>query len=260
MLRNSECKASRPLHHLSRRGFTGCAQDLIFSNVNRDTVEVLVPQRVRGEYAPSSCCGSLHDRCELELARQLARKTNFHHLDRSSSMPSSATLAAAPTSSITNCSWPATALPGPRRALDKRSNTSGSSDWHPPAAQPRPAASGDLPRVVPPGARPENRQAAPPPPGRIPNLKLVELPESSWCRGSAGDPQPHPAGNGRPTPGCKLNHAPAPRRGHRSPPPTPASTHRCPKQRGAPPRWSFIPSPSWPLTAAPGDENMRYCI
>jgi glycolate oxidase iron-sulfur subunit len=55
---------------------TGCAQDLIFSDVNRDTVEVLArngcevitPRR-------QNCCGSLHaHNGEWELAKILARK------------------------------------------------------------------------------------------------------------------------------------------------------------------------------------------
>ena len=54
---------------------TGCAQDLIFSDVNRDTVEVLAengcevltPRR-------QECCGSLHaHNGEIDLARKLAR-------------------------------------------------------------------------------------------------------------------------------------------------------------------------------------------
>src|SRR6266571_6674586 len=55
---------------------TGCAQDLLFSDVNRDTVEVLarhgcevVTRRLQ------SCCGSLHaHNGEWELAQQLARR------------------------------------------------------------------------------------------------------------------------------------------------------------------------------------------
>ena len=54
----------------------GCAQDLIFSGINRDTAEVLArngcevvtPRR-------QACCGSLHaHNGELELARALARR------------------------------------------------------------------------------------------------------------------------------------------------------------------------------------------
>jgi glycolate oxidase iron-sulfur subunit len=55
---------------------TGCAQDLIFSDVNRDTVEVLARNGCevvtpRGQ----SCCGSLHaHNGEWELAQSMARR------------------------------------------------------------------------------------------------------------------------------------------------------------------------------------------
>jgi glycolate oxidase iron-sulfur subunit len=55
---------------------TGCAQDLIFSDVNRDTVEVLARNGCE-VVTPSAqlCCGSLHaHNGEWELAQQLARK------------------------------------------------------------------------------------------------------------------------------------------------------------------------------------------
>jgi len=55
---------------------TGCAQDLIFSDVNRDTVEVLARNGCE-VITPSEqlCCGSLHaHNGEWELAQQLARK------------------------------------------------------------------------------------------------------------------------------------------------------------------------------------------
>lgn len=53
----------------------GCAQDLIFSDINRDTVEVLSRNGCE-VYTPANqeCCGSLHaHNGELDLARQLAR-------------------------------------------------------------------------------------------------------------------------------------------------------------------------------------------
>jgi glycolate oxidase iron-sulfur subunit len=55
---------------------TGCAQDLIFSDINRDTVEVLARNGCEVITPPSQqCCGSLHaHNGELDLARQLARK------------------------------------------------------------------------------------------------------------------------------------------------------------------------------------------
>jgi glycolate oxidase iron-sulfur subunit len=55
---------------------TGCAQDLIFSDVNRDTVEVLARNGCEVVTPPDQlCCGSLHaHNGEWELAQQLARK------------------------------------------------------------------------------------------------------------------------------------------------------------------------------------------
>lgn len=55
---------------------TGCAQDLIFSEINRDTVEVLA-QNGCEVYTPrhQSCCGSLHGHNgEWKLAQVLARR------------------------------------------------------------------------------------------------------------------------------------------------------------------------------------------
>ena len=55
---------------------TGCAQDLIFSDVNQDTVEVLARNGCEViTPAEQHCCGSLHaHNGEWELAQQLARK------------------------------------------------------------------------------------------------------------------------------------------------------------------------------------------
>ena len=55
---------------------TGCAQDLIFSDVNRDTAEVLARNGCEVITPPEQlCCGSLHaHNGEWELAQQLARK------------------------------------------------------------------------------------------------------------------------------------------------------------------------------------------
>lgn len=55
---------------------TGCAQDLLFSDINRDTVEVLAENGCEVVTPPrQSCCGSLHaHNGEWELARQLARR------------------------------------------------------------------------------------------------------------------------------------------------------------------------------------------
>ena len=55
---------------------TGCAQDLIFSEVNRDTVEVLARNGCEVYTPPKqSCCGSLHGHNgEWGLAQELARR------------------------------------------------------------------------------------------------------------------------------------------------------------------------------------------
>ena len=55
---------------------TGCAQDLIFSDINRDTVEVLARNGCEVITPPEqNCCGSIFaHNGEWELARQLARK------------------------------------------------------------------------------------------------------------------------------------------------------------------------------------------
>jgi len=55
---------------------TGCAQDLIFSDVNRDTVEVLAHHGCEVVTPPGqSCCGSLHaHNGEWTLAQKLARR------------------------------------------------------------------------------------------------------------------------------------------------------------------------------------------
>ncbi len=55
---------------------TGCAQDLMFSDVNRDTAEVLARHGCEVITPPRQhCCGSLHaHNGELDLARRLARR------------------------------------------------------------------------------------------------------------------------------------------------------------------------------------------
>ena len=80
----------------------GCAQDLIFSDVNRDTVEVLARNGCEViTPAEQLCCGSLHaHNGEWELAQQLARRQidqNFHPNDlmRSIQMRAVAVLAEA---------------------------------------------------------------------------------------------------------------------------------------------------------------------
>jgi glycolate oxidase iron-sulfur subunit len=63
---------------------TGCVQDLIYSELNRDTADVLLAHDCE-VFTPrlQSCCGSLHaHNGELELAREMARR-NIIALERS---------------------------------------------------------------------------------------------------------------------------------------------------------------------------------
>lgn len=55
---------------------TGCVQDLVFPNINRDTADVLLANGCEVLTPPvQSCCGSLHaHNGDLESARQLARR------------------------------------------------------------------------------------------------------------------------------------------------------------------------------------------
>src|SRR5262245_63463246 len=55
---------------------TGCVQDLVFPDVNRDTVDVLLANGCRVDTpAEQPCCGSLHaHNGDLEHARELARR------------------------------------------------------------------------------------------------------------------------------------------------------------------------------------------
>jgi glycolate oxidase iron-sulfur subunit len=185
---------------------TGCAQDLIFSDVNRDTVEVLARNGCEVITPPSQlCCGSLHaHNGEWELAQELARK----QIDQ---FPPDEFAAI-----ITNAAGCGSHLKHYATLLEddpryrKRAELWDRKvkDIHEWLAEigiepPKPAPS---PRPSPPvGERESERpvtvtyheachlchgQKITAQPRQllrtIPNLKLVELPESTWCCGSAG--------------------------------------------------------------------------
>lgn len=77
---SNECIGRVTAPHGARRFrvafLTGCAQDLIFSDINRDTVEVLARNGCEVHTPPDQpCCGSLHaHNGEWALAQQLARR------------------------------------------------------------------------------------------------------------------------------------------------------------------------------------------
>jgi glycolate oxidase iron-sulfur subunit len=177
---------------------TGCAQDPIFSNVNRDTAEVLARNGCEVVTPPQqSCCGSLHaHNGEWELAQELARR----NLDQFSPEQFDAI--------ITNAGGCGSHLKHFSHLLaddpiyadhaklwDKK--VKDVHEWLVEIDITAPPSIGkaDLPACQGPvtyhdschlchgqkiTAQPRDLLRA------IPGLKLVDLPESSWCCGSAG--------------------------------------------------------------------------
>ncbi len=169
----------------------GCAQDLIFSDINRDTVEVLARNGCEVMTPPEQfCCGSLQaHNGEWELAQQLARKQ----------------LAQFPPEQfdaiITNAGGCGSHLKHYGRLLaDDPAYRERAALWDrkvkdihewlveiglrpPPKAPPQTVTYHESchlshgQKIV-----MQPRQIL----GAIPNLTLVDLPESSWCCGSAG--------------------------------------------------------------------------
>lgn len=74
LIRPEETPPAKPAYRVAL--LTGCVQDLAFSNINRDTADVLLANRCTVITPPlQPCCGSLHaHNGELELARTLARR------------------------------------------------------------------------------------------------------------------------------------------------------------------------------------------
>jgi len=172
---------------------TGCAQDLIFSDVNRDTAEVLARNGCEVITPPEQlCCGSLHaHNGEWELAQQLARR-NLEQFPPDQ-FDAIITNAAGCGSHLKHY---AKLLEG-EPAYEQRAHLWDEKvkDIHEWLAQigiqPPPAAHAPEQTVTYHEAchlchgqkiTQQPRQVL----RAIPNLKLVELPESTWCCGSAG--------------------------------------------------------------------------
>ena len=172
---------------------TGCAQDLIFSEINRDTVEVLARNGCEVITPPrQSCCGSLHGHNgEWALAQQLARR----HIDQFPPDQYDAIISNAGGcgSHLKHYSQLLADDPAYReRARQWDAKLKDIHEWL--------MAIGLQP--VPPGHAPAqvvtyheschlcHGQKITRQPREllraIPNLQLVELPESNWCCGSAG--------------------------------------------------------------------------
>jgi glycolate oxidase iron-sulfur subunit len=170
---------------------SGCAQDLIFSDVNRDTAEVLARNGCEVITPPEQlCCGSLHaHNGEWDLAQQLARK----QIDQFPPDQFDAI--------ITNAAGCGSHLKHYAKLLagdpiyEKRAHAWDAKvkdihEWLAEIGIAKPASS--PPQTVTYHeachlchgqkitAQPRSLLRA------IPNLSLVELPESTWCCGSAG--------------------------------------------------------------------------
>lgn len=170
---------------------TGCAQDLMFSDVNRDTVEVL-SRNGCDVVTPAlqNCCGSLHaHNGELEMARELARR----NIDQFPPEQFDAI--------ITNAAGCGSHLKhygnllahDPQYVERAKRWDKKLKDIHewlahigiqtPPQREPQTVTYHEAchlchgQKIT---AQPRQVLKA------IPNLKLIELPESNWCCGSAG--------------------------------------------------------------------------
>jgi glycolate oxidase iron-sulfur subunit len=172
---------------------TGCAQDLIFSDVNLDTVEVLARNGCEViTPAEQFCCGSLHaHNGEWELAQELARK----QIDQ---FPPSQFNAI-----ISNAGGCGSHLKHYRKLLEhdpayrERAKIWDQKvkDIHEWLAEigiepPRNGAARQVVVTYHESCHLAHGQKITAEPRRllqsIPHLKLVELPESNWCCGSAG--------------------------------------------------------------------------
>jgi len=177
---------------------TGCAQDPIFSNVNRDTVEVLTRNGCEVVTPPAqSCCGSLHaHNGEWTLAQELARR----NIDQFPPDEFDAI--------ITNAGGCGSHLKHYAKLLaDDSAYCDRAIRWDKKVKDVHEWL-GEIGLQAPPGAAEADRRVCPivvtyhdschlchgqkitVQPRQllraIPGLKLVDLPESSWCCGSAG--------------------------------------------------------------------------
>ena len=171
---------------------TGCVQDLVYSDVNRDTADVLLANGCTVVTPPSQgCCGSLHaHNGEYELAKDYARRLLDHFdLDRLDAI-------------ITNAAGCGSHLKhfdrllhdDPRyaaKAAQWSAKVKDISEWLVEIGFRAPEKPGTEARVTYHDAchlchgqkiTAQPRELL----GKIPGLQIAPLPESMWCCGSAG--------------------------------------------------------------------------
>ena len=172
---------------------TGCVQDLIFSDVNRDTVEVLAQNGCEVFTPPKQyCCGSLHGHNgEPELARTLARRSlDLFPPDQFDAIISNAGGCGSHLKHYSRLLHDDPNYLERAREWDRKAKDI--HEWlvqigpRPPAAAPQPAQTVTYHE----SCHLSHGQKVTTQPRQllrlIPNLTLVELPESNWCCGSAG--------------------------------------------------------------------------
>ena len=171
---------------------TGCAQDLIFSDINRDTVEVLARNGCEVITPPHQhCCGSLHaHNGEWDLAVELARKNIAQFPpDQFDAIISNAGGCGSHLKHYAKLladdpAWRERAELWDRKVKDIHEWLAETGLAAPSPNQPAPTVTYHE------SCHLAHGQKITAPPRQllraIPNLKLVELPESNWCCGSAG--------------------------------------------------------------------------
>jgi glycolate oxidase iron-sulfur subunit len=170
---------------------TGCAQDLIFSDVNRDTVEVLARNGCEVYTPPrQNCCGSLHaHNGEWEIAKVLARR-NLEQFPPSQ-FDAIITNAAGCGSHLKHY---ATLLEGDAKyhglAREWDRKVKDIHEWLALIGIAKPESQSEQSVTYHEACHLCHGQKITSQPRQvlksIPGLKLVELPESMWCCGSAG--------------------------------------------------------------------------
>ncbi|MCW5551073.1 MAG: (Fe-S)-binding protein [Verrucomicrobiae bacterium] len=172
---------------------TGCAQDLIFSEINRDTVEVLAHNGCEVITPPEQqCCGSLHaHNGELGLATELARQ----NIDQFPPEQFDAIISNAGGCGSHLKHYSKLLADDPRyceRAELWDRKLKDVHEWLAQIGVKAPARDGQPPLKVTyhESCHLSHGQKVVTQPRQIlkliPNLTLVELPEANWCCGSAG--------------------------------------------------------------------------
>ena len=173
---------------------TGCVQDLVFPDVNRDTVDVLLANGCTVETPPvQPCCGSLHaHNGELDLARGLARRMiDLFPPDRYDAIISNAGGCGSHLRHYGHLLADDQAYAAAARVWDSKLRDV--HEWLQQIDCARPSAAPfDAPTTVTyhESCHLAHGQRVTKPPrallGLLPGVSLIELPESTWCCGSAG--------------------------------------------------------------------------